>query len=125
MIEPQQALFGYILTELKEMGYSVFDGELPKDETTYPFIYLADSQTVDEARKDAVQGTVYQTIHVWHDKVRERGTVSAIIYDIKTLCRKLENESGWLLSECSSRILADNSTGRTLMHGIIETGFKF
>lgn len=125
MIEPQQALFGYILTELKEMGYSVFDGELPKDETTYPFIYLADSQTVDEARKDAVQGTVYKTIHVWHDKVRERGTVSAIIYDIKTLCRKLENESGWLLSECSSRILADNSTGRTLMHGIIETGFKF
>ena len=125
MIEPQQALFGYLLKELNGKGYSVYDGTLPADGTPYPFIYLADSQTVDEARKDAVQGTVYQSIHVWHDNPRERGTVSAIIYDIKTLCRKLENESGWLLSECSSSILADNSTGKTLMHGIIQTGFKF
>lgn len=124
-MEPQQMLFGYLLTELKAKGYSVYDGALPADGTPYPFIYLADSQTVDETRKDAVQGTVYQSIHVWHDNPRERGTVSAIIYDIKTLCRKLENESGWLLSECSSSILADNSTGKTLMHGIIQTGFKF
>lgn len=124
-MEPQQMLFGYLLTELKEKGYSVYDGALPSDKASYPFIYLADSQTVDAARKDAVQGTVYQTLHVWHDNPKERGTVSAIILDIKNLCRKLENESGWLLSECSSRILSDDTTGQVLMHGIIETGFKF
>ena len=124
-MEPQQMLFGYLLTELRDKGYSVYDGALPSDKAPYPFIYLADSQTVDAARKDAVQGTVYQTLHVWHDNPQERGTVSAIILDIKRLCRKLENETGWLLSECLSRILSDDTTGRVLMHGIIETGFKF
>ena len=124
-MEPQQMLFGYLLTELRDKGYSVYDGALPSDKAPYPFIYLADSQTVDAARKDAVQGTVYQTLHVWHDNPQERGTVSAIILDIKRLCRKLENETGWLLAECSSRILSDDTTGRVLMHGIIETGFKF
>lgn len=124
-MEPQQMLFGYLLTELKAKGYSVYDGALPADGTPYPFIYLADSQTVDEARKDSVQGIVYQTVHVWHDNPKERGTVSAMILDIKNTCRKLESETGWLLAECSSRILADNTTGRALMHGIIETGFRF
>ena len=124
-MEPQQMLFGYLLTELRDKGYSVYDGVLPSDKAPYPFIYLADSQTVDAARKDAVQGTVYQTIHVWHNNPQERGTVSAIIHDAKRLCRKLENDTGWLLSECSSRIISDDTTGRVLMHGIIQTGFKF
>lgn len=124
-MEPQQMLFGYLLTELRKKGYSVYDGILPPKDTPYPFIYLGDSQTVDEARKREVQGTVYQTVHIWHDNLNQRGTVSAMILEIKNLCRQLENTSGWLLAECSSQILPDNTTNRPLMHGIIELGFKF
>lgn len=124
-MEPQQMLFGYLLTELRKKGYSVYDGVLPPKDTPYPFIYLGNSQTVDAVRKREVQGTVYQTIHVWNDDLNQRGTVSAMILDIKNLCRKLENTSGWLLAECSSQILPDTTTNRPLMHGIIELGFKF
>nr|DAI34283.1 MAG TPA: hypothetical protein [Caudoviricetes sp.] len=124
-MEPQQMLFTYLLTALRGKGYSVYDGALPPEDTPYPFIYLGDSQTVDENRKQAVQGIVYQTIHIWHNKDNQRGTVSAMVLDVKTVCRELERQSGWLLSECSSQILPDNTTNKPLMHAVIEAGFKF
>lgn len=124
-MEPQQMLFTYLLTALREKGYQVFDGALPPPGTPYPFIYLGDSQTVDIRRKQVIQGTVYQTIHVWHNRADQRGTVSAMLLDIKTVCRELEHNSGWLVAECSSQILPDNTTDVPLLHGVIELGFRF
>lgn len=124
-MEPQQMLFSYLLTALKEKGYRVYDGVLPPAGTTYPFIYLGDSQTIDIKRKREIQGTVYQTIHVWHNRPDQRGALSSMILDIKTVCRRLENNSGWLMAECSSQILPDTTTDAPLLHGIIEVGFKF
>ena len=124
-MEPQQMLFTYLLTALRGKGYSVYDGALPLEDTPYPFIYLGDSQTVDENRKQVVQGMVYQTIHIWHNKESQRGTVSTIVLDVKMFCRELERQSGWIFSECSSQILPDNTTNKPLMHAVIEAGFKF
>lgn len=124
-MDPQQKLFTYLLVELQKQGYRVYDGPLPPDDVGYPFIYLGENQTVDEIRKQAVQGAVYQTIHVWHNNVRQRGTVSALIFAVKTVCRQLERESGWLLSECSSQVLPDETTNIPLLHGIVEAGFRF
>ena len=60
-MDPQQELFAELLTKLREWGYDVYDGALPPENTPYPFVYLADSQQIDEANKTAVFGSVYQT----------------------------------------------------------------
>ena len=69
-MDPQQELFTKLLTEIKALGYYVYDGFLPPDGTPYPFVYLADSQQTDDANKTAVFGNVYQTIQVWHREER-------------------------------------------------------
>ena len=47
-MDPQQEIFTRLLVDLKALGYDVYDGALPPEDTAYPFIYLADSQLIDE-----------------------------------------------------------------------------
>lgn len=87
-MDPQQELFSALLLELKKQyPGSVYDTFLPSEGTPYPFVYLADSDLNDRANKTAVFGIVSQTIHVWHDNPRQRGTVSQMILQIKQICR--------------------------------------
>ena len=124
-MDPQQRLFSYLLITLRARGYDVYDGAMPPDGTPYPFIYLGETEQEDVIRKNEIRGNVYQTIHVYHNNLRERGRLSVILMEIKTMCRALEAGSGWLITECSSRILPDTTTKEPLMHGIVEVGFKF
>lgn len=88
-MDPQQELFTKLLIELKALGYDVYDGHLPPDDTPYPFVYLADSQQVDATNKGAVFGKVHQTIHIYSNGPRNRGTVSAMLLAIKSRCRRI------------------------------------
>lgn len=126
-MDPQQELFTELLLKLKEMGYDVYDTFLPPDDTPYPFIYLADSQQTDDANKTAVFGNVYQTIHVWHNNPRQRGTVSKMLLDIKKVCYKLEHTGNfaWMVQNINQRIFPDNTTKTPLLHGLLEVEFKF
>ena len=126
-MDPQQELFTKLLTEIKALGYDVYDGFLPPDGTPYPFIYLADSQQIDEANKTAVFGSVHQTIHVWHNNPRQRGTVSKMLLAIKNTCRKLENTDNfaWDVRNVNQRILPDKTTKQPLLHGLLEIEFSF
>lgn len=126
-MDPQQELFTALLTEMRRLGYAVFDGELPPRKTPYPFIYLSDSHLIDDANKGAVFGTVLQTIHVWHDSPKKRGSVSKMCLEIKTACRKLEKTRGfsWYCKNVSQRILTDATTKTPLLHAVIDAEFKF
>ena len=73
-MDPQQELFTELLLQLKKTEYDVYDTFLPPEDTPYPFIYLADSQQTDTQTKSAAIGNVYQTIHVWHNNPKQRGT---------------------------------------------------
>ena len=46
--DPQQELFSALLVTIKEQGYDVYDGAMPSVNTPYPFVYLADSQQIDD-----------------------------------------------------------------------------
>lgn len=83
-MDPQQELFTALLIAAREQGYDVYDGALPPEDTPYPFVYLADSRQADAETKDAVIGSVYQTIHVWHNSPRKRGAVSEMLGSLKT-----------------------------------------
>lgn len=126
-MDPQQELFTELLLQLKEKGYDVYDTFLPPEGTPYPFIYLADGQQTDDPNKTAIFGNVYQTIHVWHNNPRQRGTVSGILLDIKEICYRLEHTANftWMVQNMNQRILPDNTTKTPLLHGLMEVEFKF
>ncbi|MDD3362647.1 MAG: hypothetical protein PHW34_13340 [Hespellia sp.] len=126
-MDPQQELFTELLLKIKEKGYDVYDGALPPEGTPYPFVYLGDSQQLDDANKSAVLGNVYQTIHVWHNNPKQRGTVSAILLDIKLICRKIEHtvSFAWYVRNMNQRIIPDNTTKTPLLHGVLEVEEKF
>ena len=116
-MDPQQELFTALLMQLKEaFPGKVYDGFLPPEDTPYPFVYLADSQLIDTEMKNAVTGTVYQTIDVWHSTPEKRG-----------ICRKLGHTENfaWLIHNIDQRILPDTSTGKLLLRGRLEVEFKF
>lgn len=127
MNDPQQELFTRLLLELKAKGHDVYDGVMPPEGTPYPFIYLGDCNQTDIMNKTAVFGNVFQTIHVWSNTPRNRGTVSRILLDIKNVCRMLEHTENfaWDLRNASQRIIPDNTTKTPLLHGILEVEFKF
>lgn len=131
MMDAQQEIFTSLLIMLKKVfeddGIKVYDTFLPPLDVPYPFIYLADSQLTDDySNKQMVFGTVNQTIKVWIDNPKQRGTLSDILADIKNVCRGMSHTKNyaWMVSNINQRILADDSTGVPLMQGILEIDFK-
>lgn len=126
-MDHQQELFTILKLKLEELGYDVYDGFLPPKNTPYPFIYLADSHLIDDANKSAVFGNVYQTVHIWHNNSKKRGTVSKMLLDIKNTARKIDKTDNfsWFIIDVEQNILADTITSTPLMHGVLELKFKF
>ena len=126
-IDPQQELFTQLKIAFEAKGYDVYDGALPPENTPYPFVYLGDFRQSDSSAKGAVYGSVFPTIHVWHNNPRQRGTVSQMLLDIKTICRVLTHTANfaWMLYSVDQQIVTDNTTKSPLLHGIIEAEYKF
>lgn len=132
MMDPQEELFiGLVqgLTDLgKKNGFGVYDGALPPDDgTPYPFVYLADTQQVAQGVKGGLRGTVEQTIKVWVDSPKKRGTLSRVLGLVKDFCQQytLSASCGWILTGISQTILPDNSTATPLMQGILYVDFAY
>lgn len=127
MRDPQQELFTRLKLDLEALGFSVYDGVLPPEDTPYPFVYLGDFRQIDDANKSAVFGIVYPTIHVWHNNPRQRGTVSQMLLQIKTACRRIDHTENfaWAVREMSQQIFPDTTTKMPLLHGVIEAGIAF
>lgn len=127
IIDPQQELFTALKLNLEALGFDVYDGFLPPEGTKYPFVYLGNSQQTDDANKSAVFGNVYQTIHVYSNTPKNRGSVSQMLLAIKGVCRKIGKTANfsWDVRNIDQNILADTTTSTPLLHGIIEVNFKF
>lgn len=125
--DPQQEIFTRVKLDFEALGFSVHDGALPPDDTPYPFVYLGDCRQTDDANKSAVFGNVYLTIHVWHNSPKKRGTVSRMLLDIKTACRKISHTDNfaWSVRNITQRIITDNTTKSPLLHGVLEVEWKF
>ena len=126
-MDPQQELFTRIKKDLEALGYSVYDGFLPPENTPYPFVYLGDFRQSDTDLKGAVIGSVYPMVHVWHNNPMQRGTVSKMMLDIKTVCRKIARTANftWAVRGVSGQIIPDTTTKAPLLHGIVEAEFIF
>ena len=121
----QQAVFTQLKIDIEAKGYDTHDGYLPPKDTPYPFVYLGNSNQSDNSTKAGNIGTVSQMIHVWHNDVQKRGTVSAMLADIKDVCRGLERKYPVIPSGMTQDILPDNTTKQPLLHGVLTVNFKF
>jgi hypothetical protein len=126
-MDAEQELFTALKLGIEALGYAVYDGVLPPEDTPYPFVYMGDFRQNETGLKNAVTGVVYPTIHVWHNNVKQRGTVSKMLLDIKTVCRQTEHTSNyaWLFRNLTSRIFSDNTTKVPLLHGVVEADGLF
>lgn len=130
-MDPQQELFSRLIVDLterfKSRGYEVYDSVLPPEDAPYPFVYLGDCQQSDTDTKTQLIGKVNQTIHIWHNNPRQRGTVSGMLADIKKICRKIEHTDSysWSVKIPIQRIFPDTTTKTPLLHGVIEAEFDF
>ena len=127
MMEPQQALFTAVRGKLLE-SYpdSVYDGQLPGEDTSYPFIYLGEFDQYDRETKSVILGNVPVTIHVWHSDFTKRGTVSAMLAAVKSALRSATcTDYSFMVRNVTTRIMEDNTTTTPLMHGIVEATVYF
>jgi len=126
-LDPQQELFTALRLRLEALGCRVYDGALPPERTLYPFIYLADSSMLDDPNKSAIFGTVFQTVHIWHNRPDRRGKLSDLLSKVKAICRQLDYTASyaWDLRQVDQRILTDTTTKTPLLHGVLELEFKF
>ena len=126
-IDPQQELFIALKLRLKALGHDVYDGFLPPEGTPYPFDYIGECQQIDDANKTAIHGRVQQTIHVWHNNPKQRGTVSKMLLDIKTVCRNIKHTTNfaWSVRNVTQNILPDTTTKSPLLHGVLDVEFYF
>ena len=125
-IDPQQELFIELKRLLSNRGTAVYDGALPPEGTPYPFIYLENSQQIDELTKGYIIGTVHQSISVWHS-YEKRGSVSRLLLEIKEICRgiKATDNFAWFCRDIDQQILPDNTTITPLLHGVLDITFQF
>ena len=130
-MDPQQEMFSALLIALREKykgtRIGIYDTVLPPKDTPYPFVYLADCTESDQATKSEIVGEVNLTLKVWHDNMRQRGTVSGILADIKNICRSIEHTAHYAgnMQRPTQRILPDNTTKQPLLMGILEVEYKF
>lgn len=126
-IDPQQEFFSRLKLDLEALGFDVYDGALPPEDTPYPFIYLGDNTQTDQETKNAVIGNVSQTVHVWHSNPRQRGTVSKMVLAVKSACRHIEHTTNfaWVVNNISAHIFFDTTTKTPLLHGVVNVGLKF
>ena len=126
-MDPQQEIFIAIRKAITNLGYAVFDGELPPEDTAYPFVYLGYTQQVDSRTKTQINGTVFQQIDVWHDNPKRRGDVSAMMLAIKKACFVLTRTAHFMVgvSLNDQSIDADDSTGKTFMRGMLTLKIDF
>ena len=126
-MDAQQEYFTALKIGLEAKGYAVYDGVLPPESTPYPFIYLGDFRQDERGLKAALTGTVYPTIHVWHNNPRQRGTVSKMLLDVKSVCRGITHTDNfaWMVRNVNNRIVPDNTTKTPLLHGVVEAECLF
>lgn len=113
----QQEYFMALKQALIDAGYSVYDNQLPPNNTPYPFVYLAGSWQNPQDIKAGDIGMLTQIVQVW-GTANQRGTLSSIASNILAIAKTVQGEHYSYtvrLNETEQQILDDNTTSTPLM----------
>lgn len=125
-MSPQQSIFTLCLMVASRIIPDTYD-YLPGERTKYPFVFIGEQFAQDTRKKNVVIGSVQQTIHVYHNDYRKRGSTTKIMDDILAELRKQKKAGPYSIDlvGVSMRVFSDNTTSTPLLHGIMELNFKF
>lgn len=125
LISPHYQIYNKVFSELLALGYETYD-YLPNSEAGLPFVYIGEQFNVDAANKSTVTGELQQTLHIYGG-VRQRKEVYEMINNIKFVMRKIRKTDSFdvIVKGVSDQLLLDDSGTTNLLHGIVETEFKF
>jgi hypothetical protein len=124
---PSQEIYTAIRGIAKGLGYDVYDGAMPDETVPYPFVYIGEASMTDLSNKSAIFGRVRQSVHVWHDDLDQRGTVTSIMLAIHQEAHRLRATPHFFVTvrTIDQSVIVDSSTGRKLYHGIVDIVLDF
>lgn len=125
--QPDQELYDEVYKICQVLGYNVFT-YLPPDKTTYPFVYIGESQELPQATKSVLVGTVQLNIHIYglHTKRKQVSDMKgAILWELRKL-RQSKNFN-WKISnnQTQPQMLQDTTTNTALWHCVIPLEMRF
>jgi len=124
---PEQCIFDGMYKASIELGYATYDYR-PPDEVPYPFVEISEAQTVNQANKSRIFGSVPITINVWglHKKRRQVSDMALALFDAALKITEIEPFAFSLnINACNTRMLRDNTTNTPLWRAVVELEFKF
>lgn len=125
-ISPEQRIFTAVRQACVSTGIDTYDF-LPEDGVSYPFFFVGEQfSNKVKNNKDQVFLSVQQTVHLYHNDHRQRGTVSSLLDGLLrevVAIRRIGGQKLTLIDD-SQQLVPDNTTSTPLMHGIIEFDFE-
>lgn len=123
IISPEQRVFVAVRKLCVELfgQDSVYD-YIPPENTALPFIRIGEQFKQNRRlHKNDLNGDTQITLHFWHDNVRQRGTLTKMMSDVENA---VINQYGVRGEDINTRVIDDNTTSVTLLHGILEINIK-
>lgn len=119
---PDQAIHDALFAISLQLGYATYN-YLPGSEAPNPFVFVGEVFEQSRRTKFNVFGDYQVTVHIYaNDPQRDRKKVSDMRGNIKKSFYQLKTVNGYQVipKRHNGRIMLDNSTGATFIHGILE-----
>ena len=98
---------------------------LPPTAANYPFFFIGEQSSRDLINKSVVFVEVSQTVHLYTNDWKKRGTTSKLALQfIEKIREQLKTEHFYInIKNLRLRNIVDNSTKTQLLHSVIEVDF--